>query len=65
MASHWCVHLLNGRDLSFNKQCRYIDSKDGVMFFMDDLLYKRKLAAIPISNIMWIESVIEEEENDV
>lgn len=43
-------------------QCRYIDSRDGVMYFMDHQVSRRQLAAIPIANILWIESVVEEEE---
>lgn len=61
MKSHWCVHMKSGRDMSFNNQCRYIDSKDGVMYFMDNKFDRCQLAAIPIDNILWIESVVEEE----
>ena len=62
MKSHWCAHMKNGRDMSFNRQCRYIDSMDGVMYFMDDQIHQNNFAVIPIDNILWIESVEEEEE---
>lgn len=61
MKSYWCVHMKDGQDMSFNKRSRYIDSKDGVMYFMTDRINRTHIAAIPIANILWIESVVEEE----
>lgn len=60
MQSHWCVHMMNGRDMSFDGKAHYIDSKDGVMYFMTSK-YGTALAAIPIANILWIESIEEKE----
>lgn len=62
MKSYWCVHMKDGRDMSFDGNARYIDSKDGVMYFMTNQITKVTIAAIPIANILWIESVKEEEE---
>lgn len=61
MKSHWCAHMMNGRDMSFDGKAHYIDSKDGVMYFMTNKYEGTVLAAIPIANILWIESVEEEE----
>lgn len=60
MKSHWCAHMKNGRDISFNGRAHYIDSKDGVMYFMTSK-YGDVFAAIPIANILWIESIEEKE----
>lgn len=60
MKSHWCVHMISGRDMSFDGKAHYIDSKDGVMYFITSKC-GTVLAAIPISNILWIESVEEKE----
>ena len=59
MKSHWCVHMKNGRDISFDGKAHYIDSKDGVMYFITSK-YGTVLAAIPIENILWVESIEEE-----
>lgn len=60
MKSYWRVHMMNGRDISFDGKAHYIDSKDGVMYFMTNK-YGTVLAAIPIINILWIERIEEEE----
>ena len=60
MKSYWYIHMKNGRHISFNKKCHYIDSKDGVMYFMTNHIERKLIAAIPIENILWIESFDEE-----
>lgn len=47
--------------MSFDGKVHYIDSKDGVMYFMTNNIERFVLAAIPIANIIWVESVEEEE----
>lgn len=61
MRRYWYVHMMNGRGISFHLKAHYIESKDGVMYFMTEK-YGTVLAAIPISNILWVESVEKEEE---
>lgn len=62
MKSHWCVHIKNGDLLCFNCQSRYIHTENGLVYFMDTKINQNIFAAIPIENILWIESVKDEEE---
>ena len=62
MKSHWCVHMKNGDLLCFNRQSRYMHTENGLVYFMDTEFAPNIFAAIPIENILWIESVKDEEE---
>ena len=61
--SFWVVYLKDGRCLSFDKKAHWIQNDGGIVWVKTSSV-GNFLAAIPLNNILWIESVAVPEETE-
>lgn len=61
--SFWVVYLKDGQRLSFDKKARWLRNDEGIVWVKTSSVGDF-LAAIPLNNILWIESVTVPEETE-